>query len=288
MNPTQITPQRSGFVEVDGKKLYWEFIGDGKRETVCLLNGLAMSTHSWYAFLPRFADKFDVLLFDYWGQGASFSDDEPYSIPAFCHGLARIADELKIARLHLMGISYGGFVGLDFARLYQERLHTLTLSGILLSQEALFQMYEDISLKFYRSGQMELYAWYLYEKIFGERFVNVIGPQLPVMRQKLVERYGERAYCLERLTLAQHDLLAALDANLPGYRAVKTPTLVLAAEYDRVVHPHVQEKICRVLANAQLEVIPDSGHAVHLEAPDVFFGRMMEFMTAKAARGARA
>jgi hypothetical protein len=29
-------------------------------------------------------------------------------------------------------------------------------------------MYEEPSLLFYRSGQMELYAHYLYEKIFGE------------------------------------------------------------------------------------------------------------------------
>jgi len=60
----------------------------------------------------------------------------PYSIPSLCHGLAAVADELRIRHLHLIGISYGGFIGLDFARLYQERLYTLTLAGILLSHEA--------------------------------------------------------------------------------------------------------------------------------------------------------
>jgi 3-oxoadipate enol-lactonase len=278
----ELIPQRSGHVDIENKKLYWEFFGAGDREVVCLLNGLAMSTHAWYAFLPKLSPEFDVLLFDYWGQGRSFSEDEPYSIPSFCHGLAAIAEELAIKRLHMMGISYGGFIGLDFARLYQDRLHTLTLSGILLSHEAQFQMYEDISLLFYRSRQMELYAWYLYEKIFGEEFLRNIGPQLEVMRQKLIERYGKRPFCLERLTLAQHQFFSDLDANLSGYRSVHTPTLVLAGEYDRVIAPHVQRKMCTILANAQFELIPNSGHCVHLEQPDPFFRRLTAFMTTKS------
>src|SRR5512147_793329 len=112
MPPNEVMPLRSGFVEFEAKRLYWELFGSGDREVVCLLNGLAMSTRAWYALLPRLAD-FDVLLFDYWGQGQSFSEDVPYSIPGFCHGLDKIADELQLARMHLMGISYGGFVGLD-------------------------------------------------------------------------------------------------------------------------------------------------------------------------------
>lgn len=281
MPTNEVVPQRIGSVEVDKKSLYWEFFGSGSREVLCLLNGLAMSTHAWYTFLPRLSPQFDVLLFDYWGQGQSFSEDVPYSIPSFCHGLAAIADELKIKRLHLMGISYGGFIGLDFARLYQERLHTLTLAGILLSHEAQFQMYEDISLLFYRSRQMELYAWYLYEKIFGEEFLRKIGSQLEVMRQKLIERYGNRPFCLERLTLAQHQFFSELDANLSGYRAVRTPTLVLAGEQDRVIAPRVQRKMCDILPNSQFELIPNSGHCVHLEQPDLFFRRLTTFMTGK-------
>ena len=83
-----------------------------------------------------------------------------------------------------MGIWYGGFVGLDYARRYQHRLHTLTVSGILLTHEELFQMYEDISLRFYRGSLeiFELYTHYMYEKIFGEAFVLKCKDKLDGMR----------------------------------------------------------------------------------------------------------
>lgn len=278
----EVTPDKCGYVSPDQRQLYWEYFGPGGREVVCLLNGVAMSTRSWYSSLPQLLPELDVLLFDFWGQGNSFSEDVPYSIPRFCDGLTMIVDQLGIAKFHLMGISYGGFVGLDYARFYQERLHTLTLSGVLLTHEGLYKMYEELSLLFYRRGEMEFYAYYLYEKIFGESFVQRMGPQLAVMRQKLIDRYQDRPHCLIRLTLAQQELFAERDANLPRYRAIQTPTLVIAGAEDRTIPPWVQKKLCTILPNSRFELVEDSGHVVYLEKPEIFFGNLKKLMRTKS------
>jgi len=277
----EITPDRSGYVQVEERPFYWEYFGKGDREAVCLLNGVAMSTRSWYSFLPLLQPDYDAILYDYWGQGNSFSEDVPYSIPRFCDALTMIVDTLGIWKFHLMGISYCGFVALDYARLYQQRLHTLTLSGILLTHEELFEMYEEISLLFYRTGQMELYAYYLYEKIFGETFVKKIGPKLAEMRQKLIDRYQTRAHCLVQLTLAQDQLFADLDGNLPGYQSIQTPTLIMAGAQDRTIPPWVQKKITGILPHTRFEAVEDSGHVVYLEKPEIFFGNLKKFAQVK-------
>ena len=56
----EIIPDRSGHLDVDGQKVWWEFHGDGSREAVCLLNGLAMHTKAWYSFLPLLIDDYDI------------------------------------------------------------------------------------------------------------------------------------------------------------------------------------------------------------------------------------
>ena len=140
----QPVPTRSGFVHADGQRIWYEYFGDGTREAVALLNGLAMSTRAWYGFLPLLADEFDVLLYDYPGQGESSKPDEPYSITRIAQYLTAIMDELEIARVHSMGISYGGFIAIEHARQFHHRLHPLTLSGIILSREELFEQYEAI------------------------------------------------------------------------------------------------------------------------------------------------
>lgn len=179
-----------------------------------------------------------------------------------------------------LGISYGGFVALEFARQFQSRLNSLILSGIILSHETLFEMYEALSLRSYRGGPeaFELYTHYMYEKIFGEAFVTAAGANLESMRRSFFERYKERTTALIRLTEAQDPFFAALTDRLPEYRAILTPTLVIAGDEDRVMAPKVQKKIASIPAQRPVRIIPDAGHAVYLEQPDRFFGLMLPFV----------
>jgi pimeloyl-ACP methyl ester carboxylesterase len=280
----EIIPDRSGHLDVDGQKVWWEYHGDGSREPVCLLNGLAMHTKAWYGFLPLLIDSYDVILYDFLGQGESSQEDVPYFIPEFARYLTLIMDELGAGKVHLMGISYGGFIALDFARLYQDRLHTMILSGILLSHERLFQLYQDISVRFYTGTEeaFEIYTHYMYEKIFGEDFASTIDPeQFAAMRQRFYDRYVDKRHCLIRLTEAQNPFFESLDDNLPQYRAVQTPTLMIVGEQDRAIPLWQQRKIHELLPNTRWEEIPRCGHVVYLEKPQQFFGMIKAFMAAK-------
>jgi 3-oxoadipate enol-lactonase len=277
-------PDRSGFLEADEHTLYWEFFGRGDREIVCLLNGLAMQTPAWYSFLPRLQPDYGVLLWDYPGQGRSSTVDVPFRLDSIASYLVPILDGIGAERVHLVGISYGRFVALEFARQFQDRLHTLAISGILLSREKLFDLYEQLSLRFYAGGPeaFELYTHFMYEKIFGETFLATIGnDRLETMRRSFYDRYKDRTAGLVRLTRAQDPFFDELESRMPEYRAIQTPTLVLAAEDDRVVSPRVQQKIAAILPNARFELIRDAGHVAYLEKPDIFFGALLELFAQK-------
>jgi len=281
----EIQPDRSGHLEVGDQRIWWEYHGKGDREAVCLLNGLAMHTKAWYGFLPMLTDEFDVILYDFLGQGESSKEDIPYFIDELARYLALIMDELGVENVHPMGISYGGFIALEFARLYPERLHTVVLSGILASREKLFQMYQDISLRFYRGneGEFELYTHYMYEKIFSERFVkNIPDEQLAAMRQRFYDRYIDYRYCLIRLTEAQDPFFENIEERVEGYRKVTAPTLILAGAHDRAIPLWQQEKLAEIFPNSRYELVPDSGHVVYIERPDIFFPALKAFMAAKS------
>jgi pimeloyl-ACP methyl ester carboxylesterase len=282
-----IEPDRKGFVHPNEEvRIYWEYYGAGTREVVCLLNGLAMHTGSWNSILPGLLDEYDVLLYDYVGQGLSTSEDTPVLIPDLGDFLILILDRLGLARIHLLGISYGGFVALDFARRHQERLHTLTLSGILLSREELFAMYQAMSLRFFRAGEVgfELYTHYLYEKIFGEAFVRRAKGYLEKMRLSFFQRYRDQVHSLIRFTEAQDPFFEVLEDHMTGFRAIRTPTLILAGEQDRVILPGVQRKIAEILKISRFELVEDSGHVVYLEQSEAFFGLLTRFCRRKDIR----
>jgi pimeloyl-ACP methyl ester carboxylesterase len=122
----------------------------------------------------------------------------------------------------------------------------------------------------------------MYEKIFGETFARAASDSLGAMREKFYERFRDSRYCLVRLTEAQDPFFAALDANLPQYRAIQTPTLIIAGADDRAIPPSVQRKLCDILPHARFEQVPDCGHVVYLEKPDVFFGNLRRFIRARS------
>lgn len=281
----EIQPTRSGHIEVGKHRIWWEYHGEGGREVVCLLNGLAMHTKAWYGVMPMLSDSYDVLLYDFLGQGESSKPDEPYSIPEFARYLMLIMDELGIGAIHVMGISYGGFPALEFGRRYQDRLHTLMLSGILLEEAVQFEMYEAMSLRFYRSTKevFELYTHYLYEKIFGEPFLRAFPPdRLEEMRARFFDRYVDDRHCLIRLTEAQDPFFAAVPELMDEYRAVQTPTLILAGSQDRAIPLWHQAKLLDVFPNSRMELIEGCGHVAYLENATEFFGTMKRFMAAKS------
>lgn len=282
-----ITPDRSGFLPIQNgaRRVYWEYFGQGQREVVVMLNGVAMSTRGWYRNLPELQPDYDVLLYDYLGQGRSSQEDEPYYIDAFAEYLVRIMDALEIERIHPVGVSYGGFIAAELGRLFQDRLHTLTVSGILLTRETQFQMYQDLSLLFYRSPDpaFEIYTHYMYEKIFGEAFLRrIYGDKLERMRQGFFADYHGKEYCLVRLTEAQNPFFARIDADPDAYRGIRTPTLLLTGEQDRAIPPWQQAKLLEILPNARQIIVPGSGHMTYMERPDIFWPAVRRLFDAKA------
>ena len=280
------TPTSSGSLQMaeDGVVIYWDRFGRGDRETIVFLNGIAMLTESWYSSVPRVYPDYDVLLFDYPGQGRSSSEDRPYFIPRLGQYLARVLDHLDIERVHSVGVSYGGFVAADFGRQFPDRLHTQTLSGILLSQELSFDLYQDISLSFYAGGPelFDLYTKYMYEKTFGERFLRSIGPKIDKLRKKFYDNYKDRTRALTRLTEAQDSFFAMLEQNESGYRAVRAPTLIIAGEHDRVVPLWMQQKLVDLYPESRLEVLADCAHLTYLERPDRFWPLLHELLETRS------
>ena len=288
MTGTQrVAPDRTGLVSVENgtRQITWEYFGRGEQEVVVLLNGLAMLTRSWYRNIPSVYPEYDVLLYDYFGQGQSSQEDEPYFIDRFGDYLVRVLDEVVVDRIHAIGVSYGGFIAADLGRLHGDRLYTLTLSGILLTRETLFQMYQDLSLLFYHlpDPAFQIYTYYMYEKIFGERFAEMVyGESSEQTRVKFFDRYRDKKHCLIRLTEAQDPFFATIDRDPDAYRGVTTPTLIFTGEQDRAIPPWQQRKLLGILPNTRQIMVPESGHLTYLERPDIFWPAVRRFFQAKA------
>jgi len=89
-------------------------------ETVVLIPGAFSTYRSWNRMIPFLSRHYRLLALDYVGTGDS---DKPhlgfdYKIEEQADLIAEIVQKLNLPKIHLVGVSYGGVIALNFATRY--------------------------------------------------------------------------------------------------------------------------------------------------------------------------
>ncbi|GAB3247270.1 alpha/beta hydrolase [Arthrobacter pigmenti] len=133
---TGVVTGKSGYARSGGVRIWYESIPPvGAEKGVVLLNSsLGVGSLFWPpAFLRALsAAGFRVVRYDHRGTGASswmtgWSRKHPYSLIDMANDAIAVLDELRLDRVHLLGLSLGGFVAQEVAIAYPGRVHSLTL-----------------------------------------------------------------------------------------------------------------------------------------------------------------
>ena len=75
------------YIRIDDVTLHYEATGQG--QPLVFLNGLGMSVRDWEGQAAHFARDYQVITFDYRGQGSSDKPPGPYSMSLFCDDTVR-------------------------------------------------------------------------------------------------------------------------------------------------------------------------------------------------------
>jgi pimeloyl-ACP methyl ester carboxylesterase len=116
--PEGPTPSRSGYLPINGLKLYYEVhgpLGKSKTAPLLLIPGAFLSTDSMKAWVAAFAAKRSVIVFDQQGHGRTADTSRKMSYEQFGDDAAALLRALKVERADVMGYSQGGGVALQLA-----------------------------------------------------------------------------------------------------------------------------------------------------------------------------
>lgn len=265
-------------VKVNGVQYNIERAGEGA--PLLLLHGFTGSAASWQAHIPIFEKHFSTLALDFLGHGKSDAPIDPmrYGMKWCVADLVEILDELEIARTNVLGYSMGGRVALHFANAHPERIENLILEsaspGIENEMERAARAARDAELA---------------EKIDGdgiEKFVETwtniplfaTQTRLPqIVRDNLKQqRLQNRAYGLANsLRGLSVGVQESLWEQLPN---IRVPTLLMAGQLDQKFS-NIAKEMCKAVPNAQLEIVTEAGHSVHLEEPKRFDQVVLNFLS---------
>ena len=119
---------RAGIVRTNGQELFYEIHGEGP--PLVMLMGIGYDSSLWtLQQVPVLLTRFSVVLLDNRDAGRSSRADHSYTIADMADDVAGLLDALDIHRTHLLGLSMGSMIGMEFALRHPDRLDRLILAG---------------------------------------------------------------------------------------------------------------------------------------------------------------
>lgn len=258
--------------------------GRGDVPAVVLVHGYSVDLRLWDETVPALLEAgFRVVRYDVSGHGRSLVPPSGYTYPDYAADLAELLDRLNVDRpitealavdsAHVVGLSMGGGIALQFALDYPQRVRSLTLVDSALPG-------------FTYSPEFSREVEALVEAARPE------GPRAAPERLWLehpmfdgVRRFPERFAKLREMVLSYsgRDLMAEPETPPPVQVAdrlqeIAAPALVLVGELDLPDFHLVAQVLSANLPRARLEVLPDCGHVPPLERPDEFNRLLVDFL----------
>jgi 3-oxoadipate enol-lactonase len=246
----------------DHYNLYYEITGNPQStETLVFLNGLSQSTVAWFFMLPYFKEKYKIILVDFIFQGQSSKDAESRSFDRHAQDIKELLDELKIEKANVAGLSYGSLVAQHFALLYPKTTNKLVLMSTFAHKTPYYDAIEIAWWHALKAGGYSLMLDVMLPSVLSENyFKNPIIP-IDLMKQARTDANNDSAALFKLMTATK---------ERPDYRpllkGITSPTLIIHGEKDLLLSVQMATEVHKAIPNSILEIIPNVGHTLNLEA----------------------
>jgi 3-oxoadipate enol-lactonase len=251
----------------------------GHGPPVIFLHGIGGRRQNWRQQCAALQAEFTVIAWDARGYGDSDDVTGPLEFGHFGSDLARLLDDFNIERAHLVGLSMGARILMDFHPRYSARVATLTLCNCFYGfAAALSPAQQREYLKLREQPLRE-----------GKTFAELA----PTLIASLVSEHCSAAV---RAELLQSILALRVDSYLKTLRAsvtfdrsaalehIDVPVQLIFSDADRLTPASIGTDMLAKLPQAKLTVLANAGHLSNLEQADTFNATLQAFLRQYSAR----
>jgi len=112
----------------------YSIIGTG--EPLVLIHGVGLDRHMWKNLVPKLANHFKVISYDFLGHGESDLPTEEAALAEYVGQFIELIDKLKLETVHVLGFSMGALIAQAIAATHPERINKLIVLNTVFKRDA--------------------------------------------------------------------------------------------------------------------------------------------------------
>lgn len=251
----------------------------GTGPPLVFLHGIGGNHDQWADQQEALARHYTTIAWDARGYGASDDYDGPLDFVAFADDLVRLLDHLGIDRAHLVGLSMGARILLDFAQRHAGRIATLTLADFFYGFDE--SLTPEKRAEFIALRQKPLREGRSLTEIAGPLLGSLMAPGASPAAWARMTASIEALHVESYLKTIAATLHYNRGANL---QEITAPVQMIYGREDRLTPPAIGQTALTLLPDARLDVIDGAGHLSNVETPDAFNAILTRFLAQHAQR----
>ncbi len=296
-------PAQEGTVPFKGYETWYRIVGEGeepgKFPLLCLHGGPG-AAHDYLESLQAMADSGRrVIFYDQLGCGRSSlpeANPEMWTVGLFVEEVDAVRRALGLDRIHLLGQSWGGMLGMEYALTQPEGLESLTIAS---SPASMIQWVEEANrlrdelppdvqqtlLRHEAAGTYDNPDYQEAMNVFYGRHVCRADPMPEYVQRTFdgIDRNPEVYFCMNGPS--EFHVIGTLKDwdNIPRLGEIRVPTLVTSGRHDEAT-PLIAETVHTGIPGSEWVIFEESSHMAHAEEPERYRTVLDDFLTRVEAR----
>lgn len=257
----------TGLAEVNGTTLYYELQGHG--HPLVLLQGGNLDLRMWDVQFAEFARDYQVIRYDVRGFGRSGALGASYQAH---EDLRALLDALAVEQAHLVGLSLGGRIAVDFALEHPNRVKALVLAGPGLSGFEFSSMRNEWFGPIWEAMQVG-------DSIRAAELWLDSPYMAPAMEHpELADRLRSLATTNSRVWAHRSTEVPLSPPAIDHLEEVLAPTLLILGSRDVPDIRRIVSLLSASIPSARRVDFEGAGHMVNMERPEQFNRTVLEFL----------
>jgi poly(3-hydroxyalkanoate) depolymerase len=258
------------FVKVGPTRVRVRTVGAGP--PLLLIMGIGGNLDMWTPLAERLAGR-ELIMFDFPGTGGSSMSFLPPTMAANALFTRALLRKLGYGRVDVLGYSWGGVLAQQLAIQHPGLVGRLVLActtfglgGVPPGPKVAARMLTP------RRYYSRSYFTKIAPEIYGGRFRRDPSMVNDEVNRRVGHPPGYLGYAAQLAAVAGY-------SSLPALRCISAPTLILAGDDDPIVATVNQRVMNRFIRHCELQVLPESGHLLLVDSPELVAPLIQGFLS---------
>lgn len=246
--PTLPKANQSGYVPVNGVKIWYAVFGHGR--PVILLHGGLANANYWGDLVPYLDKQYQVIVMDSRCHGRSTCSSQQIGYDLMASDVMGLMDNLKIKQAAIIGWSDGAIVGLDLAIHHPERVSQLFAFAANSNPSGV----KDVN-------KSPVFTAFIARAAQEYKTLSPTPEGYPAFLKNIEHMWASQPY----FTAKQ-------------LQSITVPTWIVDADHDEAIKRENTEYMAAKIPNSGLLLLPQVSHFAFIQDPEQFNSNALHFL----------